>query len=115
MEPDDYHERFTEATNLGMVGRFQESLSIMNEVFLFHPEGALAYKYYYRALVDPDPKDRIKELERADEGFKSLLKSVGKNIEKTGMDEVHNLMLDHYEGLKGARRSTREEFGRRKE
>lgn len=109
---EDHYKAFKEATKLGEQGLFQESLNKMNEVFLFHPEGAIAYKYYYMALVECNLENRIRQLERAREGFLFLFKSVNKNMDKTGLSKVHDMMLDHYRGLEGSRRSTMEEYER---
>jgi len=112
---EDHYKGFTDATKLGEVARFQDSLNLLNEVFLFHPEGAIAYKYYYMALVECNLEDRIRQLERAREGFLFLFRSVNKNMDLPGMSEVHDRMLDHYKGLEGSRRSTMEEYDRHNE
>jgi len=111
-EEEPMYEGFVKATKLAEVAKFQDSLNVMNEVFEFHPEGGIAYKYYYRSLVEDNLEGRIRDLERAKESFLFLFKTVNRNMEKPGMTDVHNLMLDHFRGLQGARRSTLEEYDR---
>ena len=111
MSDKDYFSIYHKATKFAEKAEFQESLNLMNDVFLFHDEGGLAYKYYFHALMETDPDARMKDLERARSGFKSLMASVDENLDKKGMDEVQKRMLDHIEGLEGSVRSTREENG----
>jgi len=109
------YDSYCEGIRKAERGEFQDALNIFNEVFLFHPEGATAYKYYFRALVEPNPEDRMRELERAREGFLFLFKSVNKNMDKGTMNQIHNRMIDHYKGLEGSQQSTLEEYNRETE
>ncbi len=110
MSDKNHFSNFEKATKFAEQAKFQESLNLMNDVFLLHSDGGIAYKYYFHALVEPNPETRIKDLDRAQRGFKTLLETISNNLDKKGMDEVHTRMLDHIEGLEGARRSTLEEF-----
>ena len=113
MAEKDPFNIYHSALKLAEVGKFQESLNLMNEVFIFHSEGAIAYKHYFRGLVEPNMDNRMRNFERAKESFHFLLTSVGGKKQETGMAEIHKHMMDHWEGLEGARQSTIEEYDTR--
>ena len=113
MQEKDYGKIFGQATKHAESAKFQESLNLLNEVFLFHPEGAIAYKHYFQGLVETNLEDRMRHLERARESFLFLFKSTNENLDKPGMNEVHTTMQDHWKGLEGTRRSTMEEYDHR--
>ena len=115
MDDKDSSNIYENALKLAQVGKFQESLNLMNEVFLFHPEGAIAYKHYFRGLVETNLENRMRDLERAKESFKFLLESVNENKKDASLSEIVKTMNDHWEGLEGARRSTIEEYNNRVE
>jgi len=115
MDDKDSSNIYENALKLAQAGKFQESLNLMNEVFLFHPEGAIAYKHYFRGLVESNLEHRMRDLERAKESFKFLIESVNEKKEDTGMTDIFKTMMDHWEGLEGARRSTVEEYNNRVE
>jgi hypothetical protein len=114
MDEKDSYDIYHDALKLAEKGKFQESLNLMNEVFIFHPEGAIAYKHYFRGLVEPNMDSRMRDFERAKECFKFLLYSVDGKKEVTGMPDIHKTMMDHWEGLEGARQSTIEEYDTRR-
>jgi hypothetical protein len=115
MEEKDQYSIYHNALKLAEKGEFQESLNLMNEVFIFHPEGAIAYKHYFRGLVESNMETRMRNFERAKESFKFLLTSVDGKKEETGMVDIHKTMIDHWEGLEGARQSTIEEYDQRRD
>lgn len=114
MEEKDSYNIYHDALKLAEKGKFQESLNLMNEVFIFHPEGAIAYKHYFRGLVESNMETRMRNFERAKESFQFLLSSLSGKKELTGMTDIHKTIMDHWEGLEGARQSTIEEYDNRR-
>jgi hypothetical protein len=110
MGEEDSLKTFIKASKQGEAGNFQDSLNLFNKVFLFHPEGAIAYKWYFYGLTEENLEDRMRYFERAKESFSYLVDTIKEYQDQPGMEQILEIVQDQCKGLEGARTGTLDEF-----